>query len=257
MATPFVAVRVLWPPSPLGIFEGEERNDLAVVLHVEVHGVRLLLTGDVGGESEAELVKMSEAGMLSLASEVLKVAHHGSDTSSSEAFLGRVWSAVAEGERFAVIQSGREHFSGTTLPTGEVVERLHAWTGAGHLLSTQHDDEEKSSSEAAGDDHVVLRINPGGSIRLCYNPGLGVPERVALLDHVHPLGADRLAGRDDVGTPAVIVVAGVGLVRSEEQQRRQSQERDEDLGAEHHRAPHEPLICARNRRATSALRVLG
>ena len=176
MATPFVAVRVLWPPSPLGIFEGEERNDLAVVLHVEVHGVRLLLTGDVGGESEAELVKMSEAGMLSLASEVLKVAHHGSDTSSSEAFLGRVWSAVAEGERFAVIQSGREHFSGTTLPTGEVVERLHAWTGAGHLLSTQHDDEEKSSSEAAGDDHVVLRINPGGSIRLCYNPGLGVTE---------------------------------------------------------------------------------
>jgi beta-lactamase superfamily II metal-dependent hydrolase len=174
MATPFAAVRVLWPPNPLGIFKGEPRNSLAAVLHVEVHGVRLLLTGDVEGESEAELVRMSEAGMVSLASEILKVAHHGSNTSSSDAFLNRVWSAVAEGERYAVVQSGRESFNGTTLPTSDIVERLHGWTGAGHLLSTQHADEEKSSSEAAGDDHVVLRVDPGGNTRLCYNPGLGV-----------------------------------------------------------------------------------
>src|SRR5690606_17356594 len=69
---------VLWPPAESG---GLSANDLSLVLRV-CHGRHcFLLTGDIEGEAEAGLRPSARP----LA--VLKVAHHGSRTSSSAEFL--------------------------------------------------------------------------------------------------------------------------------------------------------------------------
>lgn len=74
-----VRVRVLWP-APRAPFTG---NDLSTVLRVESAGGRILLTGDI--EAPAEQAILAEHP--DLATDILKVAHHGSRSSSSLAFL--------------------------------------------------------------------------------------------------------------------------------------------------------------------------
>ncbi|MDE5951030.1 MAG: DNA internalization-related competence protein ComEC/Rec2, partial [Acetatifactor sp.] len=74
-----------------------------------------LLTGDVEGEGERELTAYLR--QLPLAElEVLKVAHHGSRYSTSEAFLQAVT------PRLALISAGRDNSYGH--PHEELLERL-------------------------------------------------------------------------------------------------------------------------------------
>ena len=69
-----------------------DANDSSMVLLVSYGSVRILLTGDVSEDAEAALV----AAGTDLRADVLKVAHHGSATSTSTEFLRRVrpWVAV-------------------------------------------------------------------------------------------------------------------------------------------------------------------
>ena len=70
---------------------GVTGNDASCVLKVSSEFGALLLTGDIGKPTEAALAR---AGF-DLAADVLQVPHHGSKTSSTEAFLSRVRPAVA------------------------------------------------------------------------------------------------------------------------------------------------------------------
>jgi competence protein ComEC len=83
-----LAVESLWPPRD----EGETRsdNDRSLVLRVVVAGTRVLLTGDLEAGAEAALAARAD-----LRAEVLKLAHHGSRTSSTPAFLRAVGAEVA------------------------------------------------------------------------------------------------------------------------------------------------------------------
>ena len=72
-----VRFQVLWPPptSPTaGPDDGSTANDASVVVLAEVHGVRLLLSGDVEPEAQAALSRTWPG----LRVDVLKVPHHGS-----------------------------------------------------------------------------------------------------------------------------------------------------------------------------------
>jgi len=62
------------------------RNDRSLVLRVEVGGVRVLLPGDLEAAAERTLL----AGGAELRAEVLKLAHHGSRSSSTPAWLAAV-----------------------------------------------------------------------------------------------------------------------------------------------------------------------
>jgi competence protein ComEC len=104
------AVRVLWPPRswPSGL----PSNDDSLVLRLTYHGGSVLLTGDISTRVEQELLASGQ----DLDSQVLKVAHHGSNSSSSEEFLARV------NPRLAILTGGSGDFG--SLPSPETLERL-------------------------------------------------------------------------------------------------------------------------------------
>ncbi len=170
MGTGFATVELLWSTAdPVGEGVGDGRNNSAVVLRVTVNGVTLLLPSDIGEEVEAKLVALHDQGQINLQAQVLKVPHHGSNSSNTEPFLTRIFAGVPTDARYAVIESGRKSFNGVHLPREEIVAAIRLLVGAGHLLSTEHDDEAKAEGEEANDDHVVLTVAPGGFLRLCYN----------------------------------------------------------------------------------------
>jgi competence protein ComEC len=75
-------LRALGPePGP-----GGSDNGRSLVLMAEANGTRALLTGDIEADAERRLLASGE----DLDAEVLKIAHHGSQTSSGAAFLARV-----------------------------------------------------------------------------------------------------------------------------------------------------------------------
>jgi competence protein ComEC len=87
-----VWLRVLNPPQPLVRDTGADDNNNGVVLRLEYGQVAFLLTADIEAATETRLVAEGQP----LQAQVLKVAHHGSDTSTTPAFLAAVapWVAV-------------------------------------------------------------------------------------------------------------------------------------------------------------------
>jgi competence protein ComEC len=119
------ALVVLNPPADPLRGTTSDSNNNAIVLRLEYGATSLLLTGDAEAPAEAGLLK---AG-LPLRAEVLKVGHHGSNGSSSAAFLA----AVAP--RLAVIPVGADNSFGHPHP--DTLKRLTA-AGAEILRTDQH-----------------------------------------------------------------------------------------------------------------------
>jgi len=90
------------------------RNNDSLVLRLTYGQRSAILSGDVERQVESELV----AENLVRHTDVLKVAHHGSKTSTTEPFLEAVHPA------FAVISAGFENLSGH--PNADVLDRLQA-----------------------------------------------------------------------------------------------------------------------------------
>jgi competence protein ComEC len=108
-----VHVRVLHPPEP-DWERRRVRNDDSVVLEAVYRDVALLLTGDISAEVERAIVPQLTAAQR----RILKVAHHGSRTSSSFELLS-TWRP-----QVAIISAGRGNTFGH--PAVEVLRRLEA-----------------------------------------------------------------------------------------------------------------------------------
>ena len=104
--------RVEITPLPPPAVTGGRRNESALVLRLEMGRASFLLASDIGASRERELVTAGTA----LDSTVLKVAHHGSRSSTSAAFLRAV------GPRYAAISVGARNPYGH--PDAGVVARL-------------------------------------------------------------------------------------------------------------------------------------
>lgn len=112
-----VFLDILWPMPGVTAEDSENGNSLVAML--DYKGVKLLFTGDLGEQGEAELLKLWEERGGSFADcDVLKAAHHGSRNSSSELFLNAVRPEAA------VISCGRDNPYGH--PHQEAVERLRS-----------------------------------------------------------------------------------------------------------------------------------
>jgi competence protein ComEC len=106
-------IRVLHPPEP-DWERRRVRNDDSVVIEVLFGDVALVLTGDIGAEIERSIVPLLTPARV----RILKVAHHGSRTSSSSELLD-AWRP-----HIAVISCGRGNRFGHPAP--EVLRRLDA-----------------------------------------------------------------------------------------------------------------------------------
>jgi competence protein ComEC len=140
-------VKILWPSEPLA----ENPNDCSVVVRVIYGRFSALLAGDIEAGSEQTLVQRK---LLSPAV-VLKVAHHGSDTSTTSAFLAVLRPVIA------IISAGTGNSYGH--PTASVLARLKTsgakvyrtdlngtvsvkTDGEGWQVETERDDEKKAAA---------------------------------------------------------------------------------------------------------------
>ncbi len=88
-------------------------NNSSIVLKLSYGDTRILFTGDIEKEAERELLSQP----VDISADVLKVAHHGSKTSSTPELLERVK------PKAAVISVGKNNFGH---PSEEVLQRLKA-----------------------------------------------------------------------------------------------------------------------------------
>lgn len=127
-------------PERVGMLENDP-NDLSVVIRVAYGEFSVLLTGDATALVEERLVRWYGAA---LASDAVKVGHHGSITSTTPPFL-----AVA-GPGYALISAGRGNRYGHPHPA--VVDRLQS-AGARIFRTDRHGS-------------IVLRADGQGDVRI-------------------------------------------------------------------------------------------
>ena len=92
----------------------QDKNDDSLVIQLTYSEVDILFTGDIGEAAESRLIASGQ----DLRSEILKVPHHGSRTSSSAPFLDAVQPRYAI---FSLGQRNRYQF-----PHADVVARYQA-----------------------------------------------------------------------------------------------------------------------------------
>ena len=107
------------PGRPLG-----DTNNDSVAVRLHYGNVSALLTADMEDEAELRLVDSGAE----ISSTVLKAGHHGSGTSSSQAFLDAV------GPEIAVVSAGLDNQYGH--PAADVLERLEASVGPQNVYRT-------------------------------------------------------------------------------------------------------------------------
>jgi competence protein ComEC len=115
-----VTAEVLWPPPSANVNAPSGNND-GLVVRIRFGDKALLFTADI--EKPAEVAVLKEG--VDLRSDIVKVAHHGSKTSSTPAFV------AAAHPSFAIISVGRNSIFGH--PHKEVVER---WRASGAEVMT-------------------------------------------------------------------------------------------------------------------------
>ncbi|HEY3164944.1 MAG TPA: ComEC/Rec2 family competence protein [Candidatus Limnocylindrales bacterium] len=170
-----IRLQVLWPDPDRVPREppdgGRGINDVSIVLLGEVAGRRFLLTGDVEDDVDPLL---AQRGLPPI--DILKVAHHGSATASTPAFLDTVQPKVA------IVSAGADNPYGH--PARSTIERLRA-TGA-RVLRTDTDGSVAVTIEADG---TIAVWTSGARVAAAARPVVG-PE-IAGLD---PLPVPLLRG---------------------------------------------------------------
>ncbi|HSS20246.1 MAG TPA: ComEC/Rec2 family competence protein [Pyrinomonadaceae bacterium] len=115
-----VTAEVLWPAPSVNVNDSSRNND-SIVLRLRLGARSMLLTGDVEMAGERGILSRAKE----LSADVVKVAHHGSKTSSTDAFV------QATKPKFAVISVGQTSIFGH--PNAEVVKR---WADNGAQVLT-------------------------------------------------------------------------------------------------------------------------
>jgi len=135
-----VIIEVLNPQMPLLDNTESDVDNNGIVLRISMDKVSCLLTADIMWEAEFELITRRA----NLTSTILKIAHHGSDTSTTPEFLSVV------NPQLAVISVGADNNFGH--PSDEVIARLADKIGSENIYRT----DEQGSIEFITDGKKLL-----------------------------------------------------------------------------------------------------
>ncbi len=140
-----------------------EINNASIVLRIGYGAHTFLFMGDAEGkdrDDDPQTARFVEKILLDtqqdrLKATVLKVGHHGSETSSSIPFIEAVDPEIV------IVQSGRKSFSGTFLPDKTTLDRYCAHNPQVQIYRTDEGDEAEghNAPSAVDQDHIVLRSN--------------------------------------------------------------------------------------------------
>jgi competence protein ComEC len=139
-----VVIKVLSPQIALLTGTESDIDNNGVVLHISMGELSFLLTADIMWEAEFELI----ARRANLTSTVLKVGHHGSDTSTTHEFLAVV------NPQLAVISVGADNRFGH--PTPEVIDRLEEKLGSENIYRT---DEHRTIEFITDGERLWVRVD--------------------------------------------------------------------------------------------------
>lgn len=154
-----------YPGSNEGLGSGSTReNNASIVLRLAYGNVSFLFMGDAEGKDRnsspmtpkyVERILLEQVGDRGLKSTVLKIGHHGSETSSTLPFIEAVDPEIV------VVQSGRRSYGGRFLPDRTTLQRYCAHNPAIRIYRTDQDDEAEghTTTTDADGDHVIIRTN--------------------------------------------------------------------------------------------------
>jgi competence protein ComEC len=154
-----------WPGDPAGLGSGNTReNNASIVLRIAYGAQSILLMGDAEGKDRddppevpryVERWLLDSVGGEGLRSTVLKVGHHGSETSSTLPFIAAVAPEIV------VVSSGRKAYGGRNLPDRSTLARFCARDPATRIYRTDQDDaaEGRTTATDADGDHIIIRTN--------------------------------------------------------------------------------------------------
>lgn len=173
-----VGVQVLysWPRNNQGLGSGNTLvNNASIVLRLRYGQHVFLFMGDAEGkdrEGSPGTPKYVEAQLLQshpsmLRANVLKIGHHGSETSSTIPFINAVDPDIV------VVESGRKPFGGRFLPDSTTLQRYCVHKSTTRIYRTDQNDEQDglSESDAVDGDEIVIRTNGTGPIEVEAHEG--------------------------------------------------------------------------------------
>jgi competence protein ComEC len=105
-------LKIIYPFNNISKKEFDNLNNSSIVSRLDCADKTFLFTGDIEEEMEEKILNSD----INIKSDIIKVAHHGSDTSNTEKFLDLV------SPELAVIQSGEGNSFGH--PSLRVIKRL-------------------------------------------------------------------------------------------------------------------------------------
>ncbi len=134
-----ISFEVILPNPDIYPIDKENENNNSLLMKLKYGGNSFLFTGDLEADAEAAL-----PSDIDIRADVLKVGHHGSDTSTSQAFLDRVSPGIA------VIGVGTKNKYGH--PKQEVIKRLER--NMAHIYRTDIDGT------------ITLNVKKNGNVRI-------------------------------------------------------------------------------------------
>lgn len=175
-----VEVLYAWPGAPAGLGSGNTvENNASIVIRIEYGTQSILLVGDIEGKTrdgdpavaryaERLLLDADSAG---LHSTVLKVAHHGSETSSTLPFIAAV------SPRYVIVSSGRQKFGPSRfLPDTSALRRYCTHDPATRIYRTDEGDEaeHRTTTNDADGDNIVIRMTSSTTVVEAYSSGVQI-----------------------------------------------------------------------------------
>lgn len=157
-----------WPGTNAGLGSGNTaENNASIVLRIKYGEHVFLFMGDAEGKDRGDRAStpryvekiLLDSAPDRLKATVLKIAHHGSETSSATPFIRAVDPDIV------VVQSGRHPFGGTFLPDSSTLKRYCNHNSSTRIYRTDQNDEAAGlhGRDAVDSDHIVIRSNGRGN----------------------------------------------------------------------------------------------